>query len=115
MNRMTERLELISRIQGESETAGSVVLVNISEGGLLIHTDHELSVGETHEFRFRLRTGPTLLFVARVVRRLVVNEDAQQFAVGLAFEETATVRQKAAIRALREFADMRPMARQRPS
>ncbi|MFN7916691.1 MAG: PilZ domain-containing protein [Vicinamibacterales bacterium] len=112
---MTERLELISRIQGESDTAGSVVLVNISEGGLLIHTDHELQVGETHEFRFHLRAGPPLLFVARVVRRLAVDDGLRQFAVGLALEQTATARQKAAIHALREFADVRPMDRQRPS
>lgn len=112
---MTERLELISRIQGESDTAGHVVLVNISDSGLLIHTDHELSVGETHEFRFRLVTGPTLLFVARVVRRLLVDAGERQFAVGLAFEEVATPRQRAAINALREFADVRPLLRQRPT
>lgn len=112
---MTERLELISVIRGESDTAGDVVLVNISEGGLLIHTDHDLSVGETHEFRFHLRTGPTLLFVARVVRRLLVDQRERQFAVGLAFEETQTPRQRAAVRALLEFADVRPLLRQRPN
>lgn len=112
---MTERLELISFIRGESDTAGNVVLVNISESGLLIHTDHDLSVGETHEFRFHLKAGPTLLFVARVVRRLVVDERERQFAVGLAFEATATPRQRAAIRALRQFAEVRPLLRLRPN
>lgn len=108
---MTDRLELISRIQGESDSGDSVVLVNISDGGLLVHTDHELQVGEVHEFRFRLHTDTMLLFAARVVRAAPTHAGPARYAIGLAFEETATPRQHVAIKALREFGAVRPMMR----
>lgn len=109
---MTDRLELISRIQGESDTGDTAILVNISEGGLLVHTDHGLEVGEVHEFRFQLREGPTLVFAARVVRVQRIGAGrAGRYAIGLAFEETATARQKMAIHTLREFGGLRPLFR----
>ncbi|MGC4081031.1 MAG: PilZ domain-containing protein [Vicinamibacterales bacterium] len=110
---MTDRLELISRIQGESDTGDSVVLVNISESGLLIHTDHALEVGEVHEFRFQFRGGATLLFAARVVRTSRADAGPNRYAIGLLFEETATARQRTAIRKLQEFGGLRPMPRDR--
>ncbi len=111
---MTDRLELISRIQGESDTGDSVVLVNISDGGLLVHTDHEMQVGEVHEFRFRLHTATMLLFAARVVRAAHTDSGPKRYAIGLAFEDTATQRQQLAIRSLREFGAVRPLTRQAP-
>ncbi len=100
--RATPRVEVISRLQGAAATGDAVLLINISEGGAMVHGDFPAEEGEVHEFRFCPDDGePPLIFAARVARVLnIAAPRGMTYALGLEFV-TGTERQRHAIEALR--------------
>lgn len=88
--RATPRVEVISCVQGENGTGDTVMLINISEGGAMIHGTFEAKTGEVHEFRFvRDDSQAPLVFAARVVRVLPVSTFRETtYALGLEFVTT---------------------------
>jgi hypothetical protein len=99
--RATPRVEVISRLQGAAATGDAVLLINISEGGAMVHGDFPAEEGEVHEFRFCPDDGePPLIFAARVARVLsIAAPRGMTYALGLEFV-TGTERQRQAIQAL---------------
>ena len=99
--RATPRVEVISRLQGSATTGDSVSLINISEGGAMVHGDFSAQEGEVHEFRFCPDDGdPPMIFAARVTRVLsIAAPRGMTYALGLEFV-TGTDRQRRAIKAL---------------
>lgn len=89
--RASARVEVISCVQGESG-AGSVLLVNISEGGALVHGTFQPDPDEVHEFRFRSDDDSTpLVFAARVVHvepTVAAERSEPHWAIGLEFVTT---------------------------
>jgi hypothetical protein len=99
--RSTPRVEVISRLQGAATTGEAVLLINISEGGAMVHGDFPAQEGEVHEFRFCPEDGDApLIFAARVARVLsIAAPRGTTYALGLEFV-TGTDRQRRAIDAL---------------
>lgn len=90
--RASARVEVISCVQGENGAGDSVLLVNISEGGALVHGTFQPARGEVHEFRFVSDDGGLLLvFAARVVHvepTLMPDRADAYWAIGLEFVTT---------------------------
>ena len=88
--RAAPRFEVISCIQGDTGAGDSVTLVNISEGGALVHSTFPAGLGEVHEFRFIREDGdPPLVFAARVVHVQPVPALREPvYALGLEFVTT---------------------------
>lgn len=101
--RASARVEVISCVQGANGAGDSVLLVNISEGGALVHGAFQPARGEVHEFRFVSEDGTLLLvFAARVahVGPTPAGEQADApWAIGLEFV-TTTDHQRRSIAAL---------------
>ena len=81
------RLQLVSPLVGQDDYGDDVTLMNISEGGLLVHTTQPSTVGEVRHLRFRV--GPDNLvteFAARVVHVLRISgAEGASYAIGLEF------------------------------
>ena len=89
-------------MQGEAGYGYTVLLINISEGGAMVHGNFPAEVGEVHEFRFLppRNEGTPLVFAARVVRVLhVAHSHETTWALGLEFV-TTTEHQRQSINAL---------------
>ncbi|MGE3958151.1 MAG: PilZ domain-containing protein [Vicinamibacterales bacterium] len=88
--RSSPRVEVLSRVQGRNGEGDSVLLINVSEGGAMVHGNFAAQQGEVHEFRFTPEPGaPPLVFAARVVRVLqVAGTHELTFALGLEFVTT---------------------------
>lgn len=99
--RSSPRVEVISCVQGEAGTGDAVILINISEGGAMVHGSFQPTRGEVHEFRFVGEDGtPPLVFAARVVHVLPVSTHVETtYALGLEFV-TTTEHQRRSIDAL---------------
>jgi hypothetical protein len=101
--RATPRVQVLSCVQGENGIGDSVKLINISQGGAMVHGNFVAAKGEVHEFRF---TGADddapLVFAARVVHVLPVSTHKETtYALGLEFV-TTTDHQRESIRTLIE-------------
>lgn len=99
--RASARVEVISCVQGANGAGDSVLLVNISEGGALVHGTFQPGRGEVHEFRFVTDDGSLpLIFAARVVHVTPAQEHPEApWAIGLEFV-TTTEHQRRSIDAL---------------
>lgn len=88
--RAAPRVEVISCVQGESGVGDTITLINISEGGAMVHGNFAAKPGEVHEFRFtRDDSDAPLVFAARVVRVLpVATFRSTTYALGLEFVTT---------------------------
>jgi hypothetical protein len=86
--RASPRLELLSCVAWNASTGQEVALVNVSAGGLMVHTALEARAGEVHEFRFVPGDHHSpLVFSARVVHATQVSALAgAEYVVGLRFE-----------------------------
>lgn len=92
---------MISCVQGEVGVGDAIVLINISEGGAMVHGNFQPVRGEVHEFRFVGEDGADpLVFAARVVHVLPVSTHRETtYAIGLEFV-TTTDHQRQSIDAL---------------
>ena len=86
----------------DADSRDAVRLVNISEGGLLVHTPRAAAVGDPRSFDFEVGNASGLLTLAgRVMHVMSISSgDAQTVVIGLAFFETLPQEQRAAIVAL---------------
>jgi hypothetical protein len=102
-HRQSPRLEVVSLVQGTSEDGHAVTVLNISQGGALVHSTSLLSIDETHEFRFMSdESDPAaLLFQARIAHvELPPPDQSSGCFAGLQFLEARTGRQALAVRRL---------------
>jgi hypothetical protein len=89
--RSAPRLQLVSPFVGHDDRGEDVTLVNISDGGLLVHTAQPASVGQTRHLKFQFDSGQMIDFTARVIHVLRISADGTQtFAVGLEFADAPT-------------------------
>lgn len=91
----------MSPLPGRDDRGEDVTLVNISEGGLLVHTAQAVTVGETRHFRFRLGDHEVTDFAARVVHVLRISAPAgASYAVGLEFVDVPSGQVRDAMRGI---------------
>jgi Tfp pilus assembly protein PilZ len=95
--RAAPRVQLVSPISGRTDAGDAVLLVNVSEGGLLVHTDQPMSVGTTHVLRFSPADASDPLVVsARVVHVMRISAvDDASYVVGLQFVDATPAQQQA--------------------
>jgi c-di-GMP-binding flagellar brake protein YcgR len=86
--RATPRLQLVAPLQGHDDRGDDVTLVNISQGGLLVHSTQPASAGEMRQFRFDVGEGGVTTFSARVVHVLRISgSQGASYAIGLEFAD----------------------------
>jgi hypothetical protein len=84
--RRTPRVEILGEIAGESLTFDSpVTVLDLSPGGFSIETAVPLSIKDTHEFRFSVREGISVIVLARVVHRRPGTRRPGTYVFGLEF------------------------------
>jgi hypothetical protein len=74
-------------VEGMSDTGEAVSLMNVSEGGFMIHGPSFYTLGHVHEFEFRIGQDTTPVTVAgRVIHVVRVSAvDGQSYVTGLEF------------------------------
>ena len=101
--RTTTRSAPVASYRGiEAETRQPITLVNISEGGMLVHTPRAATLGDTRVFDFEVGNhSASLTLAAKVVHVVPVTAaNGVTYALGLKFLDSLEREQRRAIVAL---------------
>jgi hypothetical protein len=98
-SRTEPTLEVVALVRSEGDEEHSVRIIKCSAAGLLVATARGFTTGAVHEFRFlHGRPSQVLLFQARVVQVMTVNEAGQWgYVARLEFLPPRTAQQRLAI------------------
>ena len=79
-------MEILGQVTGELLTLDTpVTVLDLSTGGFSIESSTPLSLKDTHEFRFSLRDGVSVIVLARVVHQRAARRPTGTHIVGLEF------------------------------